>query len=136
MTETKIKKTHVKTKKTSSKVKRTGVSSSVSKHFVNKAIKLSGKKVKHIARINDPIVEIKGLTLSYKQDSSYDLKKVIRNVDLTIKKGETFALIGESGSGKSVLTSTIYGLQGKNAVIESGKVMIKGTEVQDYSQEK
>lgn len=136
MTKQTIKKTQVQTKKTNSKVIPAGVSSSKKPLHTNRPVKLKGKKVSNIARVENPIIEIQGLTLSYKQDSSYELKKVIRNVDLTIKKGETFALIGESGSGKSVLTSTIYGLQGQNAVFESGKVIIKGQEVQGFSPEK
>jgi peptide/nickel transport system ATP-binding protein len=34
----------------------------------------------------------------------------VRNVDLQVKKGESFGLVGESGSGKSTILRTIMGL--------------------------
>jgi len=41
---------------------------------------------------------------------SFGEKKVLRGVNLTIKKGETFVVIGGSGTGKSVLMKHIVGL--------------------------
>ncbi len=41
---------------------------------------------------------------------SFGKKKVLRGVNLTIKKGETFVVIGGSGTGKSVLMKHIVGL--------------------------
>ena len=99
-------------------------------------IKLSGTRVETLPIDHEDIVVFEDLRVSYKQDSTYNLKQVIRGVDLSVKKGETLAIIGESGSGKSVITSTIYGLQGQNAVFESGKVIVKGQEVQEFKEEK
>ncbi|NOX17898.1 MAG: ABC transporter ATP-binding protein [Chlorobi bacterium] len=50
------------------------------------------------------MIEIKGVTKSF-QDN-----KVLRGVDLTIETGETIAVIGRSGCGKSVLLKIIVGL--------------------------
>jgi ABC-type dipeptide/oligopeptide/nickel transport system ATPase component len=58
--------------------------------------------------------------------------KAVRNLNLQIKKGETLALVGESGCGKSVTAHTINQLvpmpPGK---IESGKVIFEGRNLLD-----
>ena len=43
------------------------------------------------------------------------LIKALDGVSLTIEEGETFGLIGESGSGKSVTALSIMRLLGSNA---------------------
>lgn len=43
---------------------------------------------------------------------------VIRDFHLTIRKGEIIAIVGASGSGKSLLADAILGIQPKNAVVE------------------
>lgn len=40
----------------------------------------------------------------------YDQKKVIKQINFTINKGQNIAIIGESGCGKSTLLKLIYGL--------------------------
>ena len=56
--------------------------------------------------------------------------KAVRNLNLQIKKGDTLALVGESGCGKSVTAHTINQLipmpPGK---IESGKVIFEGRDL-------
>lgn len=41
---------------------------------------------------------------------TYDEKKVIQNLNLTINKNETIAFVGESGSGKTTLMNILVGL--------------------------
>ena len=43
-------------------------------------------------------------------DLAYNEHKVLKNVNLTIKKNETVALVGPSGSGKSTMLNVISGL--------------------------
>ena len=50
-------------------------------------------------------IKIKGLSKSFGE------KKVLKNLDLNIYESESLAIIGESGSGKSVLTKCIDGLE-------------------------
>lgn len=81
-----------------------------------------------------PIAYIEDLRISYKDSSDPNITKlVIRNTGLEVYKGEVHAVIGESGSGKSVISSTLFGLAGANAIFESGKVVVDGQEVQDFS---
>lgn len=50
-------------------------------------------------------------SLSFKSVSfSYDEKRVIEDVNLTIHKNETIAFVGESGSGKTTLMNILVGL--------------------------
>ena len=56
---------------------------------------------------------------------SFGPKKVLQGVNLTVEKGETMVVIGQSGSGKSVLLKHLIGLLKP----DSGKVYIDGTEI-------
>ena len=51
-----------------------------------------------------PLVEARGLHVSFGR------QHVLRGIDLTIPRGQTLALIGESGCGKTVLLKSIIGL--------------------------
>lgn len=53
----------------------------------------------------DDKIEIKNLSYNYLGDE----KTVLKNVDLTIHKGEVVALVGPSGSGKTTLVNLIMG---------------------------
>jgi polar amino acid transport system ATP-binding protein len=52
---------------------------------------------------------------------------VLKNVDLSLEKGEIIAIIGRSGSGKSTLLRCINGLES----IQSGELFVDGVAVHD-----
>ena len=80
------------------------------------------------------LVRVENLKLSYVNPNNPNVQKlVIRNTGFELHKGEVLALIGESGSGKSVISSTLFGLAGANAIYQEGKVVVNGIEVQNFT---
>ncbi|MCL2131678.1 MAG: ABC transporter ATP-binding protein/permease [Lentimicrobiaceae bacterium] len=59
---------------------------------------------------------------------AYESENVLHNICLEIKKGETVALVGNSGGGKS----TIINLLLRFYDITNGKLLIDGKNIQDY----
>src|SRR6516225_5524699 len=73
-----------------------------------------------------PIVDVQGLTVDFLAGA-----KTIRaaaGVDLALAKGETLALLGESGSGKSVTLRALVRLHPKSARI-GGSITVDGRDV-------
>jgi len=56
---------------------------------------------------------------------AFGSKKVLRGVDLEVRKGETMVVIGQSGSGKSVLLKHLIGLLKP----DRGQVFVDGLEI-------
>ncbi|WP_324673156.1 ABC transporter ATP-binding protein [Mycoplasma sp. 888] len=78
--------------------------------------------------------EIKDIHLSFLNPSVPGQKnKVLRGPSIQIYEGKVHAIIGESGSGKSVITSLLYGLTGDNAVIDSGEIKLYNNHVEKFS---
>ena len=63
-------------------------------------------------------------------DKSFDAIRVLRSVDLTLRRGEVHALLGENGAGKSTLMKILFGVvQPTAGVIELeglGRITIDG----------
>ncbi|WP_029513276.1 ABC transporter ATP-binding protein [Mycoplasmopsis primatum] len=78
--------------------------------------------------------EIENIYLTFKNPANPKEKNlVLRGPSLKIYEGKVHALIGESGSGKSVITSLLYGLTGANSIIEGGKIRLYGLEVHNFT---
>ncbi len=75
------------------------------------------------------VVEIKNLQVSVVIESGN--KEILRGVDLTIKSGETHAIMGPNGSGKSTLAYSIAGHP--KYLITSGSVTLDGVDVLEMS---
>jgi phospholipid/cholesterol/gamma-HCH transport system ATP-binding protein len=56
---------------------------------------------------------------------SFGKQTVLNGVNLTVKSGETLAMLGRSGTGKSVLLKLIIGLQKP----DSGSILVQGQEI-------
>jgi ABC-type polar amino acid transport system ATPase subunit len=58
---------------------------------------------------------------------SFGHNEVLRNVDLTVSRGEVVVVIGPSGSGKTTLIRTLNGLE----TITAGSIVVDGITLQD-----
>jgi phospholipid/cholesterol/gamma-HCH transport system ATP-binding protein len=74
----------------------------------------------------EPPVVLRGL------HKAFGTQTVLNGIDLTVTRGETLAVLGRSGTGKSVLLKIIIGLQ----KTDSGTVNIHGQEITHLSLEK
>lgn len=70
-------------------------------------------------------ISIRNLTVQFGE------RKILNAIDLDVHSGETLAVIGPSGTGKSTIMKVLTGLLKPT----SGSVMINGQEVADYTEE-
>ena len=63
---------------------------------------------------------------------AYGRKRVVDNVNFSVKRGEILVIAGESGSGKSTILKSIGGLLDKNSSL-SGKISFDGREITNLS---
>jgi len=60
---------------------------------------------------------------------AYEDQEILKNINLTIKKGQTIALVGSSGAGKSTLADLIP----RFIDARQGEVLIDGINIKEYS---
>ena len=68
----------------------------------------------------DDKIEFKNVCFSYT-----DGKQVLKNINLTIRKGKTIAIVGQSGSGKSTLVDLVP----RYHDVTSGEILIDGHDI-------
>lgn len=74
-----------------------------------------------------PLLEISDLHLGF--DGVNGVTPALRGVSLSLQRGECVALVGQSGSGKSVTGMTILRLLGPNARLSQGSIRFDGTDL-------
>ena len=77
----------------------------------------------------DDLIEVRGVSMRFRY------QQVLRDIDLTIHRGETLCIIGESGCGKTVMLKLLIGLlqptqgsvwfDGRNVAELGGKELVK-----------
>ena len=78
----------------------------------------------YVEREQSVILEIDRLTMRFKNVT------VLRDISIQLQRGETLAIIGESGCGKTVLLKTLIGLLWPT----SGRIVFDGKPLADLSQ--
>lgn len=87
--------------------------------------------------IQAPLLEIKDFSVSFVQyvgGLRQKNLKVITSLDVTVMQGEVLAIVGSSGSGKSLLAHAILGILPRNAQV-SGTITYKGESLTTSLQE-
>ncbi|WP_407169697.1 ABC transporter ATP-binding protein [Bradyrhizobium sp. ORS 111] len=70
------------------------------------------------AKSTNLVLDINNLVVSLGRKT--DAHRIIDDLSLQVREGETLCLVGESGSGKSVTSLTVMGLQQKGTLVPSG----------------
>lgn len=75
----------------------------------------------------ETILELKNLSIDY--PINIGNVKAVRDVTITLKKGEALGLVGESGCGKSTLGLSILKLVRPPGLISGGQILFKGQDI-------
>ena len=86
----------------------------------------------------EPILKVKDLGISFSQYTNGLVRRdlnVIRNLDIELYEGEILAVVGSSGSGKSLLAHAILGILPDNACTQ-GDIIYEGEILDEKRKEK
>ncbi len=72
-------------------------------------------------------LEVRNLTISFRTNNG--AVHAVRDVSFDLEEGETLAIAGESGSGKSVTNRAIMGILAGNAIVEGGEIIYDGKDL-------
>jgi ATP-binding cassette subfamily B protein len=71
-------------------------------------------------------IEFENVTFGYQQEAP-----VIKNISFKVKRGQTVAIVGQTGSGKSTITKLVNRIYDVN----EGRVLVDGVDVRDWKLE-
>jgi Fe-S cluster assembly ATP-binding protein len=77
--------------------------------------------------LNSPLLEIKDLQVSINKN------EILKNLNLTINKGEIHAIMGPNGSGKSTFSKVLAGHPAYSVL--DGDILFKGSSILDLEPE-
>jgi Fe-S cluster assembly ATP-binding protein len=77
--------------------------------------------------LNSPLLEIKDLQVSINEN------KILKNLNLTVNKGEIHAIMGPNGSGKSTFSKVLAGHPAYSVL--NGDIIFKGSSILDLEPE-
>ncbi|MEQ8734648.1 MAG: ABC transporter ATP-binding protein [Rhodospirillaceae bacterium] len=91
------------------------------------------RQVTRVARTGNTILQIKNGTVRYPKDYNFFGRPVkfhtaVDHVSVEIKEGETLALVGESGCGKTSLANAVVGLN----KLADGEIIYRGKNIKDH----
>ena len=72
----------------------------------------------------ETLLELKGLTKTFPV-GKHDSLRAVRSVDLTLKRGESLGIVGESGCGKSTIARMVAQL----TEVSDGQILFEGKDV-------
>ena len=73
------------------------------------------------------MLEIQHLSTDFETENG--MVHTVRDVSLSVDKGEVLGIVGESGSGKSQTMFSVMGLLSGNGIVKDGSITIDGKEI-------
>lgn len=89
-------------------------------------VSTNGNHIKHSFESLQSKIEFKNVFFSYEED-----KPVLKDISFEINKGETVAIVGATGSGKSTLINLLFNFY----TVDSGEILIDGVNINDINEE-
>ncbi len=89
----------------------------------------SEKKDSHASNLRDVVVEARNLSKTYRDFWGRSKKVALKPLDLEIRRGEIFGLLGPNGSGKTTTLKLLLGL----IFPTSGEALVFGRDATDVS---
>jgi len=78
------------------------------------------------------ILEVKNLNMSYKTiDGEVE---AVKDVSFSVKEGESFGIVGESGCGKTSVAMSLLQLQADNGQITKGEILFDGKNIVELNE--
>jgi oligopeptide transport system ATP-binding protein len=74
-----------------------------------------------------PVLDVQNLSVSF--TTLAGRVQAVRGLGFSLYEGETLALVGESGCGKTVTCRAMMRLLPKNAIINSGRILLEGRDI-------
>ncbi|MGN0204605.1 MAG: ABC transporter ATP-binding protein [Coprococcus sp.] len=81
--------------------------------------------------MSDELLRLEHLSIDYKVKGGY--LSAVNDVSLSINRGEIFAVVGESGCGKSTVAHSVMNLLPGGNAIMSGRIMFKDEDLRTLS---
>src|SRR3954449_1309801 len=96
--------------------------------FATSSIRNGGREANMSA-----LLDVSGLTVEFA--TRRGIVKAVRQVDITVAKGETLGIVGESGSGKSVTSYAVMRILDRAGKIADGSLMFSGIDVKTATED-
>ncbi len=108
-------------------IPRAQVSANRINEVLDKEISVKERKLKNIKTQEKGTVEFKNVSFKYPDADEY----LLENISFKANKGETVAIIGSTGSGKSTLVNLVPRFYD----VTDGEILVDGINVKDYAEE-
>ncbi len=106
-------------------ISRASASAARISEVLDEKVDIENGKAPRTEKVKEGSVEFRNVSFRYRDAGGED---VLKNISFTVKPGETLAILGSTGSGKSTLVNLIPRLYD----VTGGQVLIDGTDVRDY----
>lgn len=99
-------------------------------NLINTPKEKSGNYVGKDIEQQDTVIEMKNVSFSYREDKmEAEDTNILKNIELTIKRGEVVAIVGASGAGKTTLLKLLCGFE----PVVSGEYLFYGQKFSDWN---